>query len=82
MIRIKRVKKRTPSGRIVIRLKKKKPKKAKCAICKKPLHGVPRLIPSKMKKLAKTKKRPERLYGGYLCSRCLKDFLKGKIRKV
>lgn len=82
MIRIKRIKRRTPSGRIVIRFKKKKPKRAKCAICKKPLHGVPRLIPSKIKKLAKTKKRPERAYGGYLCSRCLKEVLKGKVRGV
>lgn len=79
---MKKVKKRTPGGRIVVHLKKKKPKIARCAICKKPLHGIPRLRPKELKKLPKTKKRPERLYGGYLCSKCLKELLKEKARSL
>ncbi len=79
---MKKVKKRTPGGRIVVHLKKKKPKVAKCAICKKPLHGIPRLTPKELKKLPKTKKRPERPYGGYLCSKCLKEILKEKARSL
>ncbi len=67
-----RVKKKTPKGRIVIHYIKRKPAKAKCAICKKPLLGVPNLPPNKLRKLSKTQKRPERPYGGYLCPSCLK----------
>ncbi|MEM5793852.1 MAG: 50S ribosomal protein L34e [Candidatus Aenigmatarchaeota archaeon] len=80
MSSIKEVKVRT-TKRLVIHLKKKKPKIAKCAICKKPLHGIKKLLPSEIKKLATTEKRPERIYGGYLCSNCLKEFLKEKARK-
>lgn len=62
-------------------MKRKKPRIAKCAICKKPLHGIPRKTPSKIRKISKTKKRPERAYGGYLCNNCLKELLKENIRK-
>ncbi len=77
-----RVKVRLPSGKVVIRERKKKPRIAKCAICKKPLHGIPRLRASQLKKLAKTKKRPERPYGGYLCSKCMRELMKEKARKL
>lgn len=76
-----RVKKRTPTGKVFIHLKKRKPRIAKCAICKKPLHAVPRKTPSETRKLPKTKRRPERAYGGYLCSNCLKELLREGIRK-
>ncbi|HDJ96552.1 MAG TPA: 50S ribosomal protein L34e [Candidatus Aenigmarchaeota archaeon] len=78
----RRVKVRTPSGRVVIRYERRKPSIAKCARCGKPLHGVPRLIPSKLRKLPKTKKRPERPYGGYLCSKCMREVIKEKVRKL
>ena len=72
---LRRVKVRLPSGKVKIRYEKRKPKQAKCAICGKPLHGVPR----ETRNLAKTKKRPERPYGGYLCSRCMREVIKQKI---
>lgn len=78
----RRVKVKVPSGKVGIRYERRKPKAAKCAKCGKPLHGVPRLIPSKLRKLAKTKKRPERPYGGYLCSKCMREVIKEKIRKL
>ena len=77
-----RVKVRLPSGKVVIRERKKRPRIAKCAICKKPLHGIPRLRASQLKKLAKTKKRPERPYGGYLCSKCMRELMREKARKL
>lgn len=77
----RKVKKRTPGGKIVIRSKRRRPSIARCAICKKPLHGIPRLIPSKFKDLPKTKKRPERPFGGYLCSKCMREVLKEKLMK-
>ena len=51
---------KVPGGNTKIQFKKKKPAKAKCAGCAKFLSGVPRELPTKMKKMAKTKKRPER----------------------
>lgn len=76
---MRRVKKRLPGGSSVIHYSKKKPSKPICSGCKKPLHGVPRDLPQKIEKLPKTKKRPERPYGGKLCSKCLRETIKLKI---
>ncbi len=67
---LRRIHVKTPGGKNKIHYKPRKPKIAKCASCKKPLHGIPRLIASKFKNLAKTKKRPQRPFGGNLCSKC------------
>jgi len=68
----RKVFKKTPGGKNVIHYEKRKPKSQKCGECKKELMGIPRLKASKMHNLAKTKKRPERPYGGYLCTACAK----------
>jgi large subunit ribosomal protein L34e len=79
---LKRKKVKTPGKRSVTHYKKEKPGVAKCAICKKPLHGVPRLNPLEMKKLPKTKKRPERPYGGNLCSKCMRGLFRRTAREI
>ena len=61
--------------------KKGIPKIAHCANCRKALKGVPRLRPYKAMNLSKTKKRPERPYGGKLCSKCTRLLLKSKVRE-
>ena len=61
--------------------KKRIPKIAHCAECKSELKGIPRLRPYKAMRISKTKKRPERPYGGKLCSKCTKLLLKAKVRK-
>ncbi|HSO26049.1 MAG TPA: 50S ribosomal protein L34e [Methanobacteriaceae archaeon] len=76
----KRTFKRTPGGKTVLRYKKKKPSKHICGECGKLLHGVPRGRPYEIKKLAKTKKRPNRPYGGYLCSECVRKLFKQEAR--
>ena len=76
----RRKKTRTPGNRLITQYKKRRPKIAKCGICGKPLHGVPRLNPVDMRKLAKTKRRPERPYGGNLCSSCMRDLLRKTVR--
>lgn len=81
MIDIKKIRVRLPTGRNVIRIKRKRPKAAVCAVCKKPLHGFPSKQPVEMRKLAKTEKRPERAYGGYLCSNCSRELFREKIRE-
>ena len=54
----------------VLRYKKKKPSKHVCAECGAVLHGVPRGRPYEIGKLAKSQKRPNRPFGGYLCPKC------------
>ncbi len=73
---------KTPSDKVVVRVVRKKPKIAKCAVCGKPLHGVPREIPSRLRKLAKSEKKPNRPYGGYLCPKCMRNVMKERVFKV
>jgi len=76
----RRVHKRTPGGQNVLRYKKKKPSKHVCAECGAILHGVPRGRPYQVNKLSKSKKRPNRPFGGYLCSECLRKHFKSEAR--
>ena len=77
---LRRVYRKTPGNRTVVHYKKKKPKKSRCAGCSALLKGVPRERPHKMKKISKTKKRPERPYGGYYCSKCMRKLMIEKAR--
>jgi len=63
---------RTPGGRLVRRPVEFKRKEARCAWCHGELHGTPALSKVEMKRLPKSRKRPERPYGGYVCARCLR----------
>jgi len=67
---LRRVQRKLPGGRTVVHYTRKKPGKAKCSNCGSILMGVPRELPYKMRTMAKTKKRPQRPYGGVLCSSC------------
>jgi large subunit ribosomal protein L34e len=77
---LRRVHKRTPGGKTVLRFKRRNPKSAKCSKCGISLPGVPRKLPLQMKNLPKTKKRPTRPYGGNLCSKCTRNLLIQKAR--
>jgi large subunit ribosomal protein L34e len=63
----------TPGGRHVTHYEKRKPKASHCAKCSAILKGVPRESTVKMQNMPKTKKRPERPFGGVLCSRCTRQ---------
>ena len=76
----RRVNKRTPGGKRVVHYEKRKPKKAHCAHCGAVLSGIARERPYKMRTMPKTKKRPERPYGGVLCSKCTRFKIKSEIR--
>ncbi|MFH1649361.1 MAG: 50S ribosomal protein L34e [Candidatus Woesearchaeota archaeon] len=65
----RRVQVRLPTG-TVTHYDKRKPAQARCGQCQKVLHGIPRGRPYQIAKLAKTERRPERPYGGVLCSAC------------
>lgn len=77
---LRRVTRRTPGAQTVKQYKKRKPSKAKCADCGKVLAGVPRERPSKMRTMPKTQKRPERPFGGKLCSACTRKTILQKAR--
>jgi len=71
---------RTPGSKVKIHYRERKPSKAICSSCKKKLAGVPRERPAKFNKLPKTAKRPERPFGGVLCSKCMRSTIKNKAR--
>ena len=78
---MRRVSTRTPSGKSKLSYDKRKPSKAKCSECKAILPGVPRERPYKMQNMPKTQKRPERPYGGQLCSKCMREKIKAEVRE-
>ena len=78
---LRKVFRRTPGNKVVVHYKKRKPNKARCAICGAVLKGVPRELPYKMRNLPKSKKRPSRPYGGYLCSKCARQKIIEEARK-
>jgi large subunit ribosomal protein L34e len=67
---LRRVFVRSPGAKTKLQYRKRKPSKAKCASCGKALAGVARERPYKMQNMPKTKKRPQRPFGGKLCSKC------------
>ncbi len=72
----RRIFKKITGNKVTVRYKKRKPSKARCSNCGAILKGVPRELPTKMKNLAKTKKRPSRPFGGVLCSKCMREKIK------
>lgn len=69
---LRRVKVTTPGGETKTVYKRRKPSKPVCSGCGKTLPGTARELPSKMRNMTKSSKRPERPYGGVLCSSCSK----------
>ncbi|MBW2991025.1 50S ribosomal protein L34e [Candidatus Woesearchaeota archaeon] len=77
---LRRVQKKMPGGKTRQVYVKKKTKTHKCAKCGIKLKGIPRLSATKAKKISKSKKRPERPYGGFLCNKCAREKLKKEAR--
>lgn len=72
---------RTPAARVVTHYVQRKPKVASCAACGAKLKGIPRGRPHQIRALSKTQRRPERPYGGVLCSACTRAKLKAAARR-
>lgn len=79
---MKKVRKRTVSGKNVFVYRKGRTSSAVCNNCGREMHGMPRMTNAQIAKLAKSYKRPNRKFGGYLCSRCTKEFLRNTARNV
>ncbi|MGB9960518.1 MAG: 50S ribosomal protein L34e [Candidatus Bathyarchaeales archaeon] len=78
----KRVCKALPGGRTGIHFKLEVAAQKSCGLCGKPLNAVPRLPPSEIGKLNRTRKRIWRIYGGQICHNCLKTALKKAARTL
>ncbi len=78
---MRRVFVKTPGSRTVLHYRLRKPSKAICARCGTVLAGTASQRPYKMMNMAKSKKRPERPFGGVLCSRCMRAEIKAKARQ-
>lgn len=78
---LRKIFRKVPGGRTSIHYKRRKHNVAKCSNCGASLKGIPRELPYKMRNLAKTKKRPERPYGGFLCSQCMRQMIVDKTRQ-
>ena len=77
---VRRVFRRTPGGSVTTRYLPKKVGKATCAGCGKVLLGTLSASRAVMKNTAKSKKRPERPFGGVLCSKCMRLAIVEKAR--
>ena len=71
---------KTPSGKNKIIYKKRKIGDSKCADCGKRLY-LKKSTQNKFKNITKSKKRPERPFGGYLCSKCTRKKIIELVRK-
>lgn len=71
---------RTINGTKVV-YAKRKPKVGTCPVTGEKLKGVPRELPTVMKNLAKTEKRPQRPFGGVLSAKASRQELKRRTRE-
>ena len=78
---LRKIFRKVPGGATKLHYKKQKPKVAKCGSCGTGLKGVPREFPFRMRNMPKTFKRPERPYGGVLCSKCMRLKILEQVRK-
>ena len=79
---LRKVDVRTPGSKLVMHVYRRKPAKAQCASCGEYLKGVARAHASELQNMSLTKKRPQRAYGGVLCSRCSRQTIVDKFRNV
>ncbi|HJX05437.1 MAG TPA: 50S ribosomal protein L34e [Candidatus Nanoarchaeia archaeon] len=77
---LRRVQRRMPGGKVKRVYLARKPGVVRCAVCGAELQGIPRLSLVKAKNISKSKKRPERPYGGFLCNNCVREKLKQEAR--
>ena len=79
---MKKVRKRTVTGRNVFVYRKARTAKAICNNCGRELHGIPRASVPQIAKLSKSDKRPNRKFGGYYCGNCTKELFRNAARNV
>ncbi len=78
----RRVYVRTPGSITKIQYRARNPKLGTCPVTGQTLKGVPRASTVKMRTLAKTKKRPQRPYGGVLSSKAMRRVVINEARAL
>ncbi|MEM4239936.1 MAG: 50S ribosomal protein L34e [Candidatus Woesearchaeota archaeon] len=78
---LRRIFVRTPGGRNVVHYAERKKSRPHCSSCGAELHGIKAVAPREMHAMPKTQKRPERPYGGVLCSACMRRVIIQKARQ-
>lgn len=78
----KRVRTVTPGGHKSLHIASKKHGRVACFECGTPLSGVPRVVVGRFSGLSKTKRRPERAFGGMLCPKCSRERIKASARRL
>lgn len=71
---------RTPGGKTATKYKLRKPSRAVCPMTGEYLQGVPHARPANLRRLPKTKRRPQRAFGGVLSSRASRRVIIGRAR--
>ncbi|MCX8176886.1 MAG: 50S ribosomal protein L34e [Candidatus Bathyarchaeota archaeon] len=79
---LKKVKVKVPGGSTKTHYKKGRVSVAICAVCKKPLAGVPFKDTAEVRKLSYSARRVWRPYGGHVCPSCLKIGIKKAARAI
>ena len=75
----RRIKKKLPGNRVALRYEKRAHSKAHCGSCGAVLPAVRTGKATELRNLPKTAKRPERPYGGVLCSRCMREKIRSAV---
>ena len=70
----------TPGHKVATHYTKRKPSKHRCGGCGVILPGMANERPYKMENMPKSAKRPERPFGGVLCSKCSRQVIKEELR--
>lgn len=76
----KKIKRKTPKGRQAVLYRREKIPAGRCGRCGRTLQGVASGYPSKMSRMSKSEKIPERPYAGVLCADCTEDLLRYQTR--
>ena len=76
----RRVQRKTPGAKTATHYVKSSPSPSKCTSCGAVLPGVARGRKAEMQNMPKTKKRPERPFGGVLCTKCSRKKIKLEAR--
>lgn len=76
----RKIRKKVPGGRLAYKYVKKRQAENQCSKCGGILHGTSR--ERQFKSVSKTARRPNRPYGGNLCSACTRLMVKSKIIKA
>ncbi len=77
-----KIKRKTPGRRVATHKRREKTSKHKCALCGAVLHGMKRGTNSEIRRASKSQRRPERPFGGQLCTKCFRKvmILRAKVK--